>query len=374
MAARPELARRVLLYWMDGMIAFIAVAFAFMLLGLVSGGTISAERALLAGALLLTQFALFPFILRAAYDDKPRPTVLLVISGLAMLASVALVPPGLGASTWEIVAGLWLAGLAISVPWRVSVAFGVALAAITVPVAVVVSGLPLAVALVGEGATLVVTPLATWLLVWLWRTIKEAHESQEAKSRLAVAEERLRFARDLHDLLGHSLSVISIKSELAAKLSAKNTGRAAGEMSQVRELAGVALAEVQAAVEGYRSLDLSLELATVRATLEAAGARCTVKAHIDDLTPAARTLLAWAVREGATNILKHSTATRCAITIDRGVLEMRNNGVKGPRRTTGSGLRGLSERLTAAGGTFSASVTDADSDSGEFLLRAAVPA
>ncbi|MFI6534143.1 sensor histidine kinase [Nonomuraea sp. NPDC050547] len=372
MAARPELARKVLLYWMDGMVAFIAVAFTIMLFSLAAIGTLSPQRAFLVGVLLLAQFAMFPFVLRAAYDDKPRPTVLLAVSGLAMLVSIMLIPPGLGTSTWEIVAGLWLAGLAINVRWRVSVAFGVVLAAITVPLAVYVSEMGLFVALVGEGVTLVITPLAMWLWVWLWRTIRDAHESQEAKSRLAVAEERLRFARDLHDLLGHSLSVISIKSELAAKLSAKDTARAAGEMSQVRELAGGALAEVQAAVEGYRSLDLSLELATVRATLEAAGARCTVEASTNDLSPAARALLAWAVREGATNILKHSTATRCAITIDRGVLEMRNNGVKGPQRSTGSGLRGLSERLTAAGGTFSASVTD--SDSGEFLLRAAVPA
>ncbi|MFD9939982.1 sensor histidine kinase [Nonomuraea sp. NPDC059023] len=370
MAARPELARKVLLYWMDGMIAFIAVAFVFMLLGLVGNRTISAGHALLVIALLLTQFALFPFILRAAYDDKPRPTVLLVVSGVAMLAAVALIPPGLGVSTWEIVAGLWLAGVAIHFPWRVSVAVGTALAAITIPVTILVAQISVPLAVLGEAVTLVLTPLAMWLWVWLGRTIREAHESQTAKSRLAVAEERLRFARDLHDLLGHSLSVISLKSELAAKLSAKDTGRAAGEMAQVRELAGGALAEVQAAVEGYRSLDLSRELATVRAALEAAGARCTIEAGTDDLSPAARSLLAWAVREGATNILKHSTATRCSITIDRGVLEIRNNGVKGPQRMTGSGLRGLSERLTAAGGTFSASATGSD----EFLLRAAVPA
>ncbi|MFI6292142.1 sensor histidine kinase [Nonomuraea sp. NPDC050790] len=370
MAARPELARKVLLYWMDGVIAFIAVAFTFMMLGLVIEGMLPVWRALVVAALLLTQFIAFPFILRAAFDDKPRPTVLLAVSGVATLGAIALTPSGLGTSTWEIVASLWLSGLAISVPWRVSVVFGVALAAITIPVAVFVSRIPPVLAVVGEGITLVVTPLAFWLWVWLWRTIREAHESQAAKSRLAVAEERLRFARDLHDLLGHSLSVISLKSELAAKLSVKDTGRAAGEMAQVRELAGDALAEVHAAVEGYRSLDLSRELSTVRAALEAAGARCTVETSTDDLSPAARSLLAWAVREGGTNILKHSRATRCAITIDRGVLEIRNNGVKGPQRTSGSGLRGLSERLTAAGGTFSASATGSD----EFLLRAAVPA
>jgi two-component system sensor histidine kinase DesK len=116
----------------------------------------------------------------------------------------------------------------------------------------------------------------------------------------------------------------------------------------------------------------------VRAALEAAGARCTIEARADELSPPARTLLAWAVREGATNVLKHSRATRCSITIDGGVLEMRNDGVKAPAADTGketssdtgSGLRGLAERMATAGGSFSATSTPA----GEFVLRAEVRA
>jgi two-component system sensor histidine kinase DesK len=104
--------------------------------------------------------------------------------------------------------------------------------------------------------------------------------------------------------------------------------------------------------------------------LEAAGARCLIEARAEDLSPAGRALLAWVVREGGTNVLKHSAATTCAITIERGVLEMRNDGVKEPFSAPGSGLRGLSERLTTAGG----SLTAAPTPTGEFLLRAAVPA
>jgi two-component system sensor histidine kinase DesK len=153
-------------------------------------------------------------------------------------------------------------------------------------------------------------------------------------------------------------------------MATKDPVRAASEMSEVRRLAGESLIEVQVAVDGYRSLDLDKELAGARAALEAAGATCTIDARAEDLSPPARILLAWAIREGATNVLKHSRATWCSITIDGGVLEMRNDGVHAPDGGTGSGLRGLAERMSTAGGSFSASPTR----TGEFLLRARVPA
>ncbi|MFI6496572.1 sensor histidine kinase [Nonomuraea typhae] len=369
-ASGAEVARKVLLYWMDALVVVLGAIYLLMLLGLWDTGRLAGASAVIVAVLLLGQLSLFPLILRAAYDDKPRPTALLIVSGVFMAASLPFIPPGTGSSTWEIVGGIWLSGVAVNVPWRVSVGIGTVVGLCTITISHRVAGMSLPWAIVNEVLTLILTPLAMWCWVWLWHTIREAHESQEAKTRLAVAEERLRFARDLHDLLGHSLSVISLKSELAAKLAAKDAGRAAGEMSQVRELAGDALVEVEAAVEGYRSLDLQQELLGVRAALEAAGARCEIAVSADDLSPSARALLAWVVREGATNILKHSTATRCAIIIDGGVLEMRNDGVTGPRGRSGSGLRGLAERLTTAGGSFSAQATE----SGEFLLRAAVPA
>ena len=124
------------------------------------------------------------------------------------------------------------------------------------------------------------------------------------------------------------------------------------------------------AVDGYRSLDLDEELAG-RARRAGGGRRRAARSTPgpSDLSPPARTLLAWAVREGATNVLKHSRATRCSITIDGGVLEMRNDGVHAPAGGTGSGLRGLAERMATAGGSFSASPTR----TGEFLLRAEGP-
>ncbi|RBQ15369.1 hypothetical protein DP939_35265 [Spongiactinospora rosea] len=208
------------------------------------------------------------------------------------------------------------------------------------------------------------------MLRWLWGATQELQTGQEARAQLAVSEERLRFSRDLHDLLGHSLSVISLKSELSAKLALKDPAKAAGEMHEVRRLARDSLKEVRAAVRGYRDIDLDAELASVRAVLEAAGIRCAVDARTADLSPERRALLAWAVREGVTNILKHSTATQCSITIHEGVLEIRNNGVTGSPGSTGSGLHGLSERISTEGGSLSAGPTD----TGEYLLRAAMPA
>ncbi|MEU8245062.1 histidine kinase [Nonomuraea sp. NPDC048916] len=373
MAARPETARKILVYWMDGVIVLLALSLSVFVAVLVAEGRISVPHALAAEACLLGGFCLFPFLLRAAFDNRPRPTVRLVVSGVAALGAVLLVPSSpneaLGESSWSMVAFLWLSAVVLFQPMWAAVCTGVVVIVLTSAVVTVITGQPWQVVLPVQAFTAVTMVLAMWLWRWLWWTIRDAHESQEAKAGLAVAEERLRFARDLHDLLGHSLSVITLKSELAAKLATKDADRAAREMADVRRLAGESLAEVQLAVDGYQGIDLNEELDGVRAALEAAGTRCTVEARADDLSPGTRALLAWAVREGATNVLKHSAATRCAITIDGGVLEMRNDGVRGVGAGGGTGLRGLAERMATAGGSLSAGPTP----TGEFLLRAAVP-
>ncbi|MBT2209793.1 sensor histidine kinase [Actinomadura sp. NEAU-AAG7] len=211
-----------------------------------------------------------------------------------------------------------------------------------------------------------------------WELHQQAYAGRDALARLAVTEERLRFSRDLHDLLGHSLSLIAVKSELAMRLAEADPGRAGAEMSDVRRAARDALREVRAAVHGYRAVELDAELAGVRAVLEAAGVRCEVGDLPDGLAPEVRSVLAWVIREGATNVIKHSEARRCAVTVvrrDRSVvLEMVNDGVRaaadprtGPR--TGSGLAGLAERVAVHGGE----ITSGPHGRTGFLLRAAVP-
>ncbi|MFC3999781.1 sensor histidine kinase [Nocardiopsis sediminis] len=216
--------------------------------------------------------------------------------------------------------------------------------------------------------------------LFLWDIASEALAARDARARLAVSEERLRFARDMHDLLGHSLSGIAVKSELGARLAERDPERAAREMADVQRLAREALREVRAAVSGYREVDLAAEVAGVRAVLGAAGIRSTVDVPEDDTLPAdSAALAAWVVREGATNALRHSNARSCDLSVRRGeravVIEVYNDGVRadavdpsGPRY--GNGLSGLAERVAAAGGSLSASPTG----DGGFLLRAVLPA
>ncbi|GAA4196943.1 sensor histidine kinase [Microbispora amethystogenes] len=222
---------------------------------------------------------------------------------------------------------------------------------------------------------LALLPYSNRLWLWIYRMIIQVDEGRKAQAELAVTEERLRFARDLHDLVGHSLSAIAVKSELAVKLARAAPDQATEEMTAVRGLAKDALREIREAVRGYRAIDLSAELGSVRAVLEAANIRCTL--DLPERTPPgeAATLLAWVVREGATNTLRHSAATRSRVTLrltgGTAVLEMVNDGVGGQSADDGgTGLIGLSERLAAAGGSLTARPTG----SGEFVLRAVVPA
>ncbi len=182
-------------------------------------------------------------------------------------------------------------------------------------------------------------------------------QAREHIARLAVGEERLRFARDLHDLLGHSLSVIALKSELAGRLIKKTPGLAAHEVEDIEKVARDALREVRDAVAGYRQPTLAAELAGAHEALSAAG----IEYHADEdhaaLPPAVEAVLAWAVREGVTNVMRHSQAQRCAIRITskdgRATVEVVDNG-RGGAPEAGSGLHGLRERVLERGGTLTA--------------------
>ena len=134
-------------------------------------------------------------------------------------------------------------------------------------------------------------------------------------ARLAVAEERERFARDLHDLLGHSLSVIALKAELAGRLLAEGPADAAREVGELEQVARTALGEVREAVSGYRQPTLAGELAGARMALSAAGIEADVQEARAALDPPVEAVLAWAVREGATNVIRHSGARHCTLKI-----------------------------------------------------------
>jgi two-component system sensor histidine kinase DesK len=186
---------------------------------------------------------------------------------------------------------------------------------------------------------------------------QQLSQAREQIARLAVGEERLRFARDLHDLLGHSLSVIALKSELAGRLIKTTPGLAAHEVEDIEKVARDALHEVREAVAGYRQPTLAAELAGAKEALTAAG----IAFHVDNdhapLPPAVEAVLAWSVREGVTNVMRHSQAQRCAVRIANkdgvAMVEVVDNG-RGGTPEAGSGLHGLRERVLERGGTLTA--------------------
>ncbi|TWH31555.1 two-component system sensor histidine kinase DesK [Isoptericola variabilis J7] len=215
------------------------------------------------------------------------------------------------------------------------------------------------------------------LTVWILLVVRELDAARQVSARLAVAEERLRIARDMHDVVGRALSAVAVKSELAAALARRGDDRAADEMLEVRALAQDSLREVRGVVAGYRAPDLATELAGARSVLRAAGIAARVVGEAPALAAPHAEALAWVVREAVTNVVRHSDARECMLRLVRlsdGGTELRivNDGVVPAASGTssdGSGIAGLRERVEAVGGTLTA-----DGDGDRFTLTARVPA
>ncbi|MER7795112.1 histidine kinase [Streptomyces sp. NPDC097640] len=232
--------------------------------------------------------------------------------------------------------------------------------------------------------------------IWILEVMWELDASREVQARLAVAEERLRFGRDLHDVMGRNLTVIALKSELAVQLARRGRPEAAEQMVEVQRIAQESQEEIRDVVRGYREADLQVELAGARSVLRAARVDCHIDYRIPDdgdgtgaggeLPPAVRSALAWVVREGTTNVLRHAEAARCTVRVGMGrttdggrtaVLVMENDGVPEvvpevePRvpGASGNGLKGLRERLVPLGGT----LWSAPGEGGTYRLRAELP-
>ncbi|MFF5106197.1 sensor histidine kinase [Streptomyces sp. NPDC000134] len=209
--------------------------------------------------------------------------------------------------------------------------------------------------------------------VWLLDAVYQLDEARETRARLAVAEERLRFGRDLHDVIGRNLAVIALKSELAVQLTRRARPEAVEQMIEVQRIARESQREVRDVVRGYREADLETELTGARGVLTAAGIDCAVTGETAGLPGPVQSALGWVVREATTNVLRHGNPDRCAVTVrttgERVVLTVENNGAGAERGPGGSGLAGLRERLSAVGGT----LTAGRADGGVFRLVAEVP-
>ncbi|MFF4030509.1 sensor histidine kinase [Streptomyces sviceus] len=212
------------------------------------------------------------------------------------------------------------------------------------------------------------------LSVWLLNTVYELDEARETRSRLAVAEERLRFGRDLHDVMGRNLAVIALKSELAVQLARRGRDEAVDQMTEVQRIAQETQREVRDVVRGYREADLGIELTGARGVLTAAGIDCEVTGEPGGLPAEVQSALGWVVREATTNVLRHGDAKRCTVAVsieeERVVLTVENDGMlRSSGGTGGSGLAGLRERLAAVAGTLEAGPVR----EGVFRLVAQVP-
>ncbi|MER6033585.1 histidine kinase [Streptomyces sp. NPDC001835] len=201
-------------------------------------------------------------------------------------------------------------------------------------------------------------------VVQLIRTTVELREARATVAHLAANEERLRLARDLHDLLGHSLSLITLKSELAGRMLPGHPDKAAQQVADIEQVSRQALVDVREAVTGYRRPRLSAELAGAQVALTAAGVSAELPAE-PDLAGAgedSEAALAWALREAVTNVVRHSGARRCVVqllhrqTLDGPMLELsvEDDGSGGSGGDRGNGLTGLTERLEKAGGMLEA--------------------
>jgi two-component system, NarL family, sensor histidine kinase DesK len=197
--------------------------------------------------------------------------------------------------------------------------------------------------------------------------LADAHEQLK---EMAVEQERARFARDLHDLLGHSLSVITVKSELARRVMASDPDRAAAEVADIERLSREALADVRATVAGYRGVTLAAEISSARSALAAAGVHADLPGAVDDVPGDRRELFGWVLREGVTNVVRHSDASRVRVSVSAHSVEIVDDGTVAATSADGSGLAGLRERLADVGGRLDAGPVDG----GGFRLYAEVPA
>lgn len=177
--------------------------------------------------------------------------------------------------------------------------------------------------------------------------------AQEEVERLAQTAERERIARDLHDLLGHTLSVITLKSELAGKLLERDPDRAGREIREVERISREALREVRSAIAGYRSEGLQGELARARLALESSGVKVEYFTRPVELEPVRETVLALALREAVTNVIRHARASTCRISLEAAGeevrVEIRDDG-RGGQTPDGIGLSSMRERVEGLGG------------------------
>lgn len=264
-------------------------------------------------------------------------------AGLAVLAALATVTVGQeGAATWVFLAvsGLWTFRV------RVGLAIGACLVVLYELLTFHVDGWTHDVSI---SMSMVLAMAAVTGGMVASQRQRALAEARLENARLAIQDERNRMARDVHDILGHSLTVITVKAELAARLLDVSPERAKVEVADLERLARDALADVRQAVAGFREMSLPAELARARSSLAAAGIEADLPTAADAVPSHLRELCAWTLREGVTNVIRHSGATSCRVILDDHGITITDDGSGVQRGSPGTGLLGLQERAEAAG-------------------------
>jgi two-component system, NarL family, sensor histidine kinase DesK len=313
-----------------------------------------------------------------ATASLPRPTAASTWLTIAVLTVLSILLVLLGGNEWQ---GLFFftcgyVGGSLSVRGTILTGFVLTLLAAVLGW-LTGYGLPdLVQTIIFVPAIILITRVVLWSITTSW----QLRTAREEITRLAVMTERLRIARDLHDLLGHNLSLITLKSELAGRLIGVAPERAAAEISDVENVARTTLQEVREAVSAYRQPTLKSELHAAQEILAAAGIAYRYDGNesmIDALPTNIEAVLSWTVREGVTNVIRHSRAHQCTIRVTRDAHEIGieviddGAGVSSIKSSEnqGNGLRGLAERVETLGGRCEAS----SRVSGGFRLAVSVP-
>ncbi|WIV53188.1 sensor histidine kinase [Amycolatopsis nalaikhensis] len=303
-------------------------------------------------------YAFFPVVF-----DRDRPVRFAYCAG--MLAMGLAVVAAVGASPFTLLYGTAAAVFLVPPAWVVFLDGGAVLLA---------AGIMLVAGRFGEdyGDLITVTSvtLAMFFMSSLVRAVRRLEQANEEIATLAVTNERQRVARDLHDLLGHSLTTITVKAGLARRVleSAGDIPRAVEEIREVESLTRSALSDVRATVSEYREVSLSAELVGARAALRAAEIDADLPHAVDNVRPEFQTTFGYVLREAVTNVLRHSGAKQVKVKLGVNWLEVEDDGTA-TDVVPGNGLRGLTERLAAVGGTVAASARPG----GGLLVRAEIP-
>ncbi len=328
-------------------------------------------------ALIWLAFIVFP-LLDAVGKREPFVKHALIIGGAALFVAVyvSMVMTWRGKRTTRLTVGLFVVLLAVAClltltqdsTWGFLFTYCAACAALVAPEGTGAYAVALCSTLAGgtsaiagaNGGTAVsyvASSAGIGLLMLVMSDLRlrnqQLNQARAELAEMAVAKERERFARDLHDLLGHSLSVIALKAELAGRMLTDRPFDAAHEVAELEQVARTALGEVREAVSGYRQPTLEGELAGARMALSAAGIVADVEQTRVPLDPAVEAVLAWTVREGATNVIRHSGARHCRLRVsasltDAGV-EVIDDGGVGETPSANGSVNGMSHRAVLGG-------------------------